>query len=45
MSVSGWLVLATITAGLYWIGLKLNPPSEHLSIIPEPNNLLRSEDE
>ena len=45
MTISGWLMLAIVFAGLYWMGLKLNPPSEHQTIVPEPNNLLRSEDE
>ena len=44
MTISGWLMLAIVFAGLYWLGLQLNPP-EHQTIVPEPNNLLRSEEE
>ncbi len=44
MSVGGYCLLVGIFVGLYWLGLKINPPI-HRTIIPEPNNLLRSDEE
>jgi hypothetical protein len=44
MTFGGYFLLLSIFAGLYWLGLKLNPPIEQ-RIIPEPNNMLRGEDE
>ena len=44
MTFGGYFLLLSILAGLCWLGLKLNPPI-HPRIIPEPNNMLRGEDE
>lgn len=44
MTFGGYFLLLSIFAGLYWLGLKTNPPIEQ-RIIPEPNNLLRGEEE
>tara|TARA_R100000388_G_scaffold30547_1_gene23896 strand:+ start:11057 stop:11191 length:135 start_codon:yes stop_codon:yes gene_type:complete len=44
MTFGGYFLLLCIFTGLYWLGLKINPPMEN-TIIPEPNNLLRSDEE
>jgi len=44
MNVSGYCLLIGIFAGLYWLGLKINPPI-HQTTVPEPNNLLWGDEE
>ncbi len=44
MTFGGYFLLLCIFAGLYWLGLKVNPPLQE-KIISESNNLLSGDEE